>query len=86
MKTLASALAFAVATIATPALANDQVVAGATVYGPEGNQVGTITQVENGQTLLDTGTHQIPLAVDLNHLRGEETFFTFSCNVDIFRF
>ena len=65
MKTLASALAFAVATIATPALANDQVVAGATVYGPEGNQVGTITQVENGQTLLDTGTHQIPLAVDM---------------------
>ena len=48
MKTLASALALAVATIATPALANDQVVAGATVYGPEGNQVGTITQVENG--------------------------------------
>ena len=32
MKTLASALALAVATIATPALANDQVVAGATVF------------------------------------------------------
>ena len=54
MKTLASALALAVATIATPALANDQVVAGATVYGPEGNQVGTITQVENGQTFTVT--------------------------------
>jgi hypothetical protein len=65
MKTLASALALAAMTIATPALANDQVVAGATVYGPEGNQVGTILQVENGQTVLDTGTHQVPLAVEM---------------------
>ncbi|MCH2486584.1 MAG: hypothetical protein MK010_02425 [Erythrobacter sp.] len=65
MKTLASALALAAMTIATPALANDQVVAGATVYGPEGNEVGTITQVQNGQAVLDTGTHQVPLAVDM---------------------
>ena len=66
MRTLASALALAAMTIATPALANDQVVAGATVYGPEGNQVGTILQVENGQTVLDTGTHQVPLAVEMD--------------------
>ena len=39
----------AVALAATPALANDQVVAGATVTGPEGNAVGTIVSVEGGQ-------------------------------------
>ncbi|MBX7541093.1 hypothetical protein [Qipengyuania sphaerica] len=54
-----------VALIATPALANDQVVAGATVTGPEGNAVGTIVQVENGQAVLDTGKHKVPLGVDM---------------------
>ncbi len=55
----------AVALAATPALANDQVVAGATVTGPEGNAVGTIVSVENGQAVLDTGKHKVPLAVDM---------------------
>jgi hypothetical protein len=55
----------AVALAATPALANDQVVAGATVTGPEGNAVGTIVSVENGQAVLDTGKHQVPLGVDM---------------------
>jgi len=50
---------------ATPALANDSVVTGATVTGPEGNMVGTIVEVENGQTVLDTGKHQIPLGADM---------------------
>ena len=54
-----------VALIATPALANDQVVAGATVTGPEGNAVGTIVSVENGQAILDTGKHKVPLAVNM---------------------
>ena len=54
-----------VALIATPALANDTVVAGATVTGPEGNAVGTIVSVENGQAVLDTGKHQVPLGVDM---------------------
>ena len=54
-----------VALIATPALANDQVVAGATVTGPEGNAVGTIVSVENGQAVLDTGTHKVPLGVEM---------------------
>ena len=55
----------AIALAATPALANEQVVAGAVVTGPEGNAVGTIVSVENGQTVLDTGKHKVPLAVDM---------------------
>jgi len=55
----------AVALAATPALANEQVVAGATVTGPEGNTVGTIISVENGQAVLDTGKHKVPLAVEM---------------------
>ncbi|MBX7495498.1 hypothetical protein K3172_06460 [Qipengyuania sp. 6B39] len=55
----------AIALAATPALANEQVVAGATVYGPEGNEVGTIVSVENGQAVLDTGKHKVPLAVNM---------------------
>ena len=55
----------AVALAATPALANDQVVAGATVTGPEGNTVGTIVSVDNGQAVLDTGKHQVPLGVTM---------------------
>jgi len=50
---------------ATPALANGQVVAGATVYGPQGNEVGTIVTVENGQAVLDTGKHKVPLGVEM---------------------
>ncbi|QYJ08125.1 hypothetical protein [Qipengyuania flava] len=55
----------AVALAATPALANDQVVTGVTVTGPEGNAVGTIVSVENGTAVLDTGKHQVPLAVSM---------------------
>lgn len=54
-----------VALAATPALANEQVVAGATVTGPEGNAVGTIVAVENGEAVLDTGKHKVPLAVEM---------------------
>ena len=50
---------------ATPALANEQVVEGAVVTGPEGNTVGTIVSVENGQAVLDTGKHKVPLGVDM---------------------
>ncbi|QPC99494.1 hypothetical protein [Qipengyuania soli] len=55
----------AIALAATPALANDQVVAGATVTGPEGQAVGTIVSVENGQAVLDTGKHKVPLGVEM---------------------
>ena len=50
--------------VATPALAQGQVAAGATVYGPQGNPVGTIVSVENGQAVIDTGTHKVPLALE----------------------
>ena len=55
----------AVALAATPALANEQVAAGAVVTGPEGNEVGTIVSVENGQAVLDTGKHKVPLGVEM---------------------
>lgn len=55
----------AVALTATPVLANDQVAAGATVFGPEGNEVGKIVSVENGQAVLDTGKHKVPLGVEM---------------------
>ncbi|MDG6078754.1 hypothetical protein E3U23_06050 [Erythrobacter litoralis] len=50
---------------ATPALAQSGVTVGSTVYGPEGNQVGTIVSVENGQAVLDTGKHKVPLALNM---------------------
>ena len=57
--------AAAVALAATPALANDQVVEGAVVTGPEGNEVGKIVSVADGQAVLDTGKHQVPLGLDM---------------------
>lgn len=54
----------AIALTAAPALAQDQVAVGATVYGPEGNVVGKIVTVENGQAVVDTGKHQVPLALE----------------------
>lgn len=59
--TAAATLAFA----STAALANPQVVTGATVTGPEGNAVGTIEQVANGQAVLNTGKHKVPLGMDM---------------------
>ncbi len=50
---------------ATPALAQGSVTVGSTVYGPQGNEVGTIVSVENGQAVLDTGTHKVPLGLDM---------------------
>ena len=37
---------------------------GATVYGPQGNPVGTIESVANGQAVLDTGKHKVPLGIE----------------------
>lgn len=50
---------------AAPALANEQVVVGATVTGPQGNPVGTIESVANGQATLDTGKHKVPLGIEM---------------------
>ncbi|WP_374405086.1 hypothetical protein [Pelagerythrobacter sp.] len=52
--------AVAAAGLATAAHAQD-VTVGATVYGPEGNPVGTVESVANGVVTLDTGTHKAPL-------------------------
>lgn len=46
-----------------PALANPQVVAGATVYGPQGGVVGTIERVADAIATVDTGQHKAPLPV-----------------------
>ena len=55
----------ATALAATPIAANAaDVQAGAVVTGPEGNQVGTIESVANGQAVLDTGKHKVPLGVE----------------------
>ena len=57
----ATAAAFAVL---LPAAAFAQVAAGAKVYGPQGNEVGTVVKVEGGVVTLDTGAHQAPLPED----------------------
>lgn len=62
---LAKLAVAAIALSAAPALANEQVQAGATVYGPQGGEVGQIVSVENGQAVLDTGKHQVPLGVEM---------------------
>ena len=51
--------------IATPALANDALVEGATVTGPEGNTVGTVVAIEGENAVIDTGKHQIPLPASM---------------------
>ena len=52
------------ATVALPAAALAQVAAGAKVYGPEGNEVGTVVSVDGGVVTLDTGAHKAPLPED----------------------
>lgn len=59
-------LAFAaLALTAAPALAQSEVAVGATVYGPQGEAVGQIVSVANGQAVLDTGKHKVPLGLDM---------------------
>lgn len=52
--------AVAAAGLATAAYAQN-VTVGATVYGPEGNAVGTIESVAEGVVTVDTGKHKAPL-------------------------
>lgn len=54
----------ALALSAAPALAQNGVAVGATVYGPQGNPVGQIVSVEGGQAVIDTGKHKVPLQLD----------------------
>jgi len=57
----ASLLAFA----SVPAVAQDAGVAtGATVYGPDGAEVGTVLEVTESYAVVDTGTNRASLALD----------------------
>lgn len=77
--TALTAAIFAIATVSAPALAQtapetaspaapattaSAVVAGATVYGSDGNPVGTIDKVENGTALVNSGTAKAALPLD----------------------
>ena len=64
-KHIAAAAALAVAGISAPALAqNAAVTAGATVYGSDGNPIGTVAKIEGGNAVLNSGTASaaLPLA------------------------
>ncbi len=58
MKTLKLAL-LAGALAVTPAAAFAQDV-GATIYGNDGNAVGTVTEVNDQVVVIDTGKHKAP--------------------------
>lgn len=49
---------------ATPATAFAQDV-GATVYGNDGNAIGTVENVADGIVLIDTGKHKAPIPAEL---------------------
>ncbi len=55
---LATAAAF---TLATTAQAQVGPSVGATVYGPEGAEVGTIDSIEDGIIVINTGTYSVPM-------------------------
>ena len=60
---IAALAATAALAVSAPALAQDAgLAAGAVVYGPEGNEVGTIEKLEGGNVVLNTGTHTATLA------------------------
>lgn len=48
----------------TPVAANAQDV-GATVYGNDGNPIGTVEAVQDGVVLIDTGKHKAPIPAEL---------------------
>lgn len=49
---------------ATPAMASAQDL-GATVYGNDGNAIGTVENVADGIVLIDTGKHKAPIPAEL---------------------
>mgnify|MGYP000504205621 CR=1 FL=1 len=62
----AMAAALALAGVSAPALAQDTAVAvGATVYGPQGGEVGTVEKVVDGNVVVNTGnlTATLPASV-----------------------
>jgi len=57
LTTLAAAAALAVAGLSAPAFAQDAApTVGATVFGPDGAEVGTIEKVEGENVVVNTGT------------------------------
>ena len=68
-KAILAAGALSLASVSGAALAQDaaakvEVTAGTVVYGPQGNEVGTIESVADGIATFNTGTHKIGLPVD----------------------
>lgn len=68
-KAILAAGALSLASVSGAALAQDaaattEVAAGLTIYGPQGNEVGTIESVADGVATLDTGKHKIGLPLD----------------------
>ena len=59
---LATLLAASSALVPAAAMAQD---VGATVYGNDGNPIGTVEAVQNGVVLIDTGKHKAPIPADL---------------------
>jgi hypothetical protein len=66
LSTLAAAAALTLAGVSAPALAQGAgIAAGATIYGPDGEAVGTIEQVEGDNVVVNTGnmTAAVPASV-----------------------
>jgi hypothetical protein len=60
-----TAAALSLATVSGAAFAQAaSVTAGATVYGSDGNAVGTVDKVDNGVASLNTGAHVVGLPLD----------------------
>lgn len=73
-KAIFAAGALSLATVSGAALAQEgpTVAAGVMVYGPEGNQVGTIESVTDGVATLDTGTYKVGLPLDRFGMNAEK--------------
>lgn len=61
---LAAATALALSSVSAFA-ADGEPVVGATIYGPEGNVVGTVESIADGIVTVDTGKHKAPLPADV---------------------
>lgn len=61
---LAAATALAFSSVTAFAAEGDMAV-GATVYGPQGEVVGTVETIADGIVTLDTGKHKAPLPADV---------------------
>ncbi|AKH42031.1 preprotein translocase subunit YajC [Altererythrobacter atlanticus] len=56
LTSLAAAAALALTGVSAPALAQDAgMTVGATVYGPQGGEVGTVEKIEGGNVIVNTG-------------------------------